>query len=160
LTLLREVPAVYLQSTIKFLEQFGFNCRLPMHYSHYPHPPSFDWTLFYMPVLLILFLPSIVCYLLLIQRGWSWYFHHKSHRTYRFKKQYYLHQQIECQWYWNKLHIMAFYQKHVAPALVKYQLWIFKRHNWKYKFLCLKRTTGTPRRPFSDDTRDLYCATN
>jgi hypothetical protein len=49
---------------------------------------------------------------------------------------------------------MAFYRKHVTPALVKYQLWIFKRHNWKYKFLRLKRTPDEPR-AFSDDTRDL-----
>jgi hypothetical protein len=125
-----------------------------MHYSHYLHPTSFDWTLFYMTVLLILFLLSIVCYLL-IQRGWNWYFRHKSHRAYRFKKQYYLRHRIERQWYWSKLHNMAFYRKHAAPALVKYQLWIFKRRNWKYKFLRLKRTADIPRQAFSDDTRDL-----
>jgi hypothetical protein len=108
-----------------------------------------------MPIILILFLPIMMC-VILFQCSWTYFYpHKKKRRHYRFPRQYYLRRRIERQWYWSRLHNMAFYRQQVAPTLQKYQLWIYKRHNWKYKFLRIRRDVPTQRRGFTDDTQIL-----
>jgi hypothetical protein len=81
---------------------------------------------------------------------WRWFFPRRRRRRCKFPKHYYLRMRVNRQVSWTRKLNMAFLRRFIA-SLHQHQIWIYKRHGWKYQFVIRNNNKKCPALDFLDE---------